>query len=184
MTNRPVFLPPPPHWGGVGIKRGEENLAKDSPPKNAFWTPLRLVRFPPRSSVVALLQEGKTSPNRKFLGRTSHGHSGVIRVEIQKLRSVRSKSWINKHSGADIHDPKALTSTTLRAFQKLWSEKPWAEVSFPTVFPVQKSKDQGSVHQKLFWRVPKLYLEGALSGRFLPLPIRFAPAISWPNEGA
>ena len=37
----------------------------------------------------------------------------------------------NKHLGADIHDPKARTSTTLRDFQKLRSEKLWAEFSFP-----------------------------------------------------
>ena len=36
-----------------------------------------------------------------------------------------------KHLGADIHDPKARTSTTLRDFQKLRSEKHWAEFSFP-----------------------------------------------------
>ena len=47
-----------------------------------------------------------------------------------KLRSGRSKSWKkNKHFGADIHDPKARTSTTLRDFQKLRSEKLWAEFS-------------------------------------------------------
>ena len=42
--------------GGVEKKRGEENLTKDAPPKNGFWTPpLRLVRFPPPSGIVALL---------------------------------------------------------------------------------------------------------------------------------
>ena len=39
----------------------------------------------------------------------------------------------NKHLGADIHDPKARTSTTLRDFQELRSEKLWAEFSFPRV---------------------------------------------------
>ena len=34
-----------------------------------------------------------------------------------------------KHLGADIHDPKARTSTTLRDFQKLRSEKYWAVFS-------------------------------------------------------
>ena len=48
-----------------------------------------------------------------------------------KLRSGRPKSWKNKHFGADIHDPKARTSMTLRDFQKLRSEKLWAEFSLP-----------------------------------------------------
>ena len=42
-----------------------------------------------------------------------------------------SKSWKNKHLGADIHDPKAPMSTTPRDFQKLRPEKLWAEFSFP-----------------------------------------------------
>ena len=33
---------------------GDENLTKDTPPKNGFWTPLRLARFPLPSSVDAL----------------------------------------------------------------------------------------------------------------------------------
>ena len=62
-------------------------------------------------------------------GVHSRGYPG------QKLRSGRSKSWKNKHFGADIHDSKARTSTTLRDFQKLRSEKLWAEFSFPTYVP-------------------------------------------------
>ena len=40
-------------WGG-GKKRGVENLTNDTPPKKAFWTPPRTVRFPPPSRVSAL----------------------------------------------------------------------------------------------------------------------------------
>ena len=36
-----------------------------------------------------------------------------------------------QHFGADIHDPKARMSRTLRGFQKLRSEKLWAEFLFP-----------------------------------------------------
>ena len=80
----------------------------------------------------AIFQERKISPKTKFLGRISRGHPGVIRADIgPKLRSGNSKSWKNKHFGAAIHDPKARTSTTLRDFQKLRSEKLWAEFSFP-----------------------------------------------------
>ena len=52
-------------------------------------------------------------------------------ARISKLRSGHSKCWKSKHLGADIHDPKARTSTTPRDFQKLRSEKLWAEFTFP-----------------------------------------------------
>ena len=76
----------------------------------------------------------KNQPKEEVFGtdvpRTSRGHSRGY--PGPKLRSGRSKSWKNKHFGADIHDPKAQTSTTLRDFQKLRSEKLWAEAfSFP-----------------------------------------------------
>ena len=82
--------------------------------------------------------------------QTSGGHSRGY--PSPKLRSGRSKSWKNKHLGADIHDPKARTSTTLRDFQKLRSEKLWAEFSFPIY-------DAGEKFAPIFW-TPKL-LEGA-----------------------
>ena len=76
----------------------------------------------------------KNQPKEEVFGtdipRTSRGHSRGY--PGPKLRSGRSKSWKNKHLGADIHDPKARTSTTLRDFQKLRSEKLWAEFSFPS----------------------------------------------------
>ena len=75
----------------------------------------------------------KNQPKEEVLGtdipRTSGGHSRGY--PDPKLRSGQSKSWKNKHLGADIHDPKARTSMTLREFQKLRSEKLWAEFSFP-----------------------------------------------------
>ena len=63
--------------------------------------------------------------------RTSGGHSRGY--PDPELRSGCSKSWKNKHLGADIHDPKVRTSTTLRDFQKLRSEKLWAEFWFSSV---------------------------------------------------
>ena len=75
----------------------------------------------------------KTQPKEQVSGTdtpcTSEGHSR--RYPGPKLRSGRSKFRKNKHFGADIHDPKARTSTTLSDFQKLRSEKLWAEFSFP-----------------------------------------------------
>ena len=52
----------------------------------------------------------------RMSGGHSRGYPGP------KLRSGHSKSWKNKHLGADIHDPKARTSRTLRDFHKLRSE--------------------------------------------------------------
>ena len=78
----------------------------------------------------------KNQPKQEVFGteipRTSGGHSRGY--PGPKLRSGRSKPWkINKHLGADIHDPKARTSTTLRDVQKLRSEKLWAEFSIPSI---------------------------------------------------
>ena len=61
--------------------------------------------------------------------QTSWGHSRGRTGS--KLWSGPSKPSENKHVGAGIHDPKARTSTTPRAFQiKLQSEKLRAESSF------------------------------------------------------
>ena len=78
-------------------------------------------------------QERKSSPKKKFSARISRGHPGVIRADIpaQNFGHGPPNPGKNKHFGADIHDPKARTSTTLRHFQKLWSEKLRAEFSFP-----------------------------------------------------
>ena len=77
----------------------------------------------------------KNQPKEEVFGtdipRTSGGHPRGY--PGPKLRLGRSKSWKNEHFGADIHDPKARTSTTLRGFQKLRSEKLWAEFSFPNI---------------------------------------------------
>ena len=79
------------------------------------------------------IQERKISPKRKFLGRTSRGHPGVIRADIpaRNFGQGTQNTGKNKHLGADIHDPKVRTSTTPRDFQKLRSEKLWVEFSFP-----------------------------------------------------
>ena len=81
------------------------------------------------------VSRAKNQPKEEVFGtdipRMSGGHSRGY--PGPKLRSGRSKPWKNMHVGADIHDPKARTSTTLRDFQKLRSEKLWAEFSFPKV---------------------------------------------------
>ena len=66
---------------------------------------------------------------------TSRGHPGVIRADIpaQNFGQGPRNPWpkhfgadINfTHFGADVHDPR-------RGFQKLRSEKLWAEFSFPS----------------------------------------------------
>ena len=64
---------------GGGKKRGEENLTKDTPPKNGFWTPLRLVRFQTPSSVVALFfscTEIQDSAYQKLFWRGPTKNSG------------------------------------------------------------------------------------------------------------
>ena len=71
--------------------------------------------------------------------------------------SVRAlKVLENKHLGADIHDPKARTSTTLRDFQQLRSEKLWAEFSF--------SISGTSMHNSLFqwkcWALSSMLTQG------------------------
>ena len=80
-------------------------------------------------------QGRKISPKRKFLGRIFRRHPGVIRTDIPAQnfgQGAQNPGTKNKHSmGADIHDLDARTSTTLRDFQKLRSEKLWAEFSFP-----------------------------------------------------
>ena len=62
----------------------------------------------------------KNQPKEEVFGtdipRTSGGHSRGY--PGPKVRSGRSTSWKNKHFGADIHDRKARTSTTVRRFPK------------------------------------------------------------------
>ena len=89
---------------------------------------------------VLLVQERKISPKRKFSGRISRGHPGAIRADIPARNFGQGGQNPGKTSifGADIHDPKARTSTTLRGFQKLRSEKLWAEFSFPTCWSAER----------------------------------------------
>ena len=79
-------------------------------------------------------QERKSSPKSKFSGRISGGRPrGYPGGHPGAKTSVKpSKSWKNKHFGADVHDPKARTSMTPGGFKKLRSEKLRAEFSFPT----------------------------------------------------
>ena len=82
--------------------------------------------------LLTVLLRTKNHPREEVFGtdtpRTSGGHSRGY--PGPKLRSGQSKSWKNKHFGTDIHDPKVRTSMTPRGFQKLRSEKLWAEFSF------------------------------------------------------
>ena len=105
-------------------------------PKIDRWTfaTLKALNSLMSGSRIAWPYLTKNQPKEEVFGtdipRTSRGHSRGY--PGPKLRSGPSKSWKNKDLGADIHDPKGWTSTTLRDFQKLRSEKLWAEFSFPT----------------------------------------------------
>ena len=70
--------------------------------------------LPPSSQ--ADFRNEKISPKRKFSGWTSREHPGVIRADIpaQNFGQSGQNPGKNRHFGADIHDPKARTSTTLR----------------------------------------------------------------------
>ena len=109
-------------------------------------------------------QERKSSPKRKFLGRISRGHPGVIRADIpaQNFGPGPSKSWKkNKHFGADVHDPKARTSTTPRVFQKLRSNN--FGLNFRSLFSGSFRVFSGS------FRVISGYFQGIFRV-FFPLP--------------
>ena len=115
-----------------GSEKGSRQGFLEGGFQKVLRTPPRRVRPLRRAPYVS---RTKNQPKEEVLGtdipRTTGGHSrGYPGPE---LRSGPSKSWKNKHLGADIHDPKARTSTTLRDFQKLRSEKLWAEFSFPNV---------------------------------------------------
>ena len=75
-------------------------------------------------------QEQKSSPKRKLSGRICCGHRSFARISWTKT-SVRALETLGKQAfqrghpwpkGADVHD--------LKDFQKLRSEKLWAEFSF------------------------------------------------------
>ena len=87
---------------------------------------------PPPSSIE---RRTKNQPKEEVFGtdipRTSGGHSRGY--PGPKLWSGPSKLWKYKHFGAGIRGLKARTSPTLRGFQKLRSEKLWAEFSFRTI---------------------------------------------------
>ena len=51
----------------VREEQGEGNLTNDTPRKKGFWTPLRLVRFPP-PSVFFLVLQSKTEQTRSSCG--------------------------------------------------------------------------------------------------------------------
>ena len=106
--------------------------------------------------MTLLPQERKINSKRKFSGRiprTSGGHSRGY--PGPKLQSGRSNSWKHKHLGADIHDLKVPTSTTLRDFQKLRSEKLRAKFSFPTSGPDGNQKSPRAHKNKIGTPPPK-----------------------------
>ena len=110
--------------------------------------PLKLAFLRPQSlSRLKLYYSSTIIKNEKSAQRGSFrdGHPADIRGSFARISrrktSVRVLKILekNKHLGADIRDPKARTSTTLRDFQKLRSEKLWAEFSFPILPPSRYS---------------------------------------------
>ena len=110
----------PSHPTSSSQKRGRNFKS----PANQFMNPTRAPLGPPIYCRFGRLlwekSRTKNQPKEEVFGtdipRTSGGHSHGY--PGPKLRSGRSKSWKNKYLGADIHDPKARTSTTLTDFQK------------------------------------------------------------------
>ena len=113
------------------IKSTYEEQSRKGPRHNLDLFPKKVET--PRFGNRRCLLGTKNQPKEEVFGtdipRTSGGH--LRGFPGPKLRSGRSKACKNKHFGADIHDPKARTSTTLRGFQKLRSEKIWVRFSFP-----------------------------------------------------
>ena len=92
--------------------------------------------FRPFPWVSNMVQERKSSPKSKFLGRISRGHPGVIRADIPAQNFGQGAQNPGKTSiWAWTPLTRARTSTTRRDFQKLRSEKLWAEFSFPNCKP-------------------------------------------------
>ena len=86
-----------------------------------------------RMDKTSLLFKNKISAQRVSFwdGYPADIRGSFARISRPKTSVRALKILENKHLGADIHDPKARTSTTLRDFQKLRSEKLWAEFLFP-----------------------------------------------------
>ena len=103
-------------WGGGGGAKYFFFLEAEMPTK--LLTDLSYLEINSPVTVSDFNQERKISPKRKFLGRTSRGHPGLIRADIpaQNFGQGAQNPGKKKHLGADIHDPKARTPTTLRGF--------------------------------------------------------------------
>ena len=84
-------------------------------------------------------------------GGHSRGYPGP------KLRSGPSKSWQKQSIRRGHPYPKAWTSTTLRDFQKLVSEKLWAEFSFPSTFQNPPSENPLSARSKSTDYLPRRF---------------------------
>ena len=65
----------------------------------------------------------KNQPKEEVFGTDIRRSSARISRPKTSVRAVKILKKKNKYFGADIHDPKARTSMTLRVFQKLRSEK-------------------------------------------------------------
>ena len=89
----------------------------------------------PWSSALNHVKNGQSAQRGSFWdGYPADIRGSFARISRPKTSVRALKILENKHLGADIHDPKARTSTTLRDFQKLRSEKLWAGFSFPMFF--------------------------------------------------
>ena len=123
----------------------------------------------------AFVTQGTTLKNEKAAQRVSFwdGYPADIRGSFARISrpktSVRAlKSWKNRHLGADIHDPKARTSTTLRDFQKLRAEKLWAKFLCPKI-----RNGKNSPKRKFLLRTPR-----PATGAFRALWARSVPGVS------
>ena len=136
----------------------------------------------PPGLTMTNIQERKNSPKSKCWGRISRGRPrGYPGGRPGAKTSVRpSKSWKNKHFGADIHDPKARTSMTLGAFQKTSVRKNFG-LTFhsPNMGGVAPGKMIYDLPPTPFWSEPRGPSETSVcrgvkiaAGQFLPLSCR------------
>ena len=122
-----------PNWGDVTLFRGSANFPPNVLQKITKKITDELLQERRENTLRQCIQERKISPKSEFWGRISGGRPrGYPGGRPGAKTSVKpSKSWKNKHFGADVHDPKARTSMTRGGSKKLRSEKLRAEFSFP-----------------------------------------------------
>ena len=165
---------PPPFYFGVPPS------LKSTPPRQ-FQPQKRKLTHPPqfnneKSAQRGSFRAGYPADIRGSFARISRPKTSVRALEILEK---------NKHLGADIHDPKARTSTTRRVLQKLRSEKLWAEFSFPNN-EVGEGRFLCRIYTEIAdWRSPILSWRLPVGGICFPQCLHPRVCKPWfPNRGS